>query len=215
MKRLAALLILGTLSGAGCAIGGAAAALMESHRRHSTHAVKAKYEGLGERAFAVVVVTDMSIMVDFPTAPDLILQGVNERLAEHANASGYIPTRDLLTYLYANPRWRAMPRSELAQQLGVQRLVWIELTEFRLTDPGNQYLWAGIAGGTVSVLEADGPLPEDFAFEHSISVDFPDQAGYGPEEIPASAVATTLLNRFVDRASWLFYEHQEPYYPEY
>ncbi len=204
-----------SLLAGGCAIGGAFAALEESRRRHSTHEVKAQYTGLDSKTFAVVVAADMSIMADFPNAPDLILSGVNERLREFANASGYIPSRDLLGYLYANPRWRALPRSELAKELGVSRIVWIELMEFRLTDPGNQYVWAGVAGGTISVLEADGPLPEDYVFERAVSVKFPDADGYGPDELPGGAVATTLVNRFVDRASWLFYNHQEPYYPEY
>jgi hypothetical protein len=97
----------------------------------------------------------------------------------------------------------------------VDRLVYIELEEFRLSDPGNKYEWSGLATGRVMVIETDGLDPNQVVFEKLISVRFPSKQGFTPESIDAKAVASTLLAYFVDRASWLFYDHQEPYYPEY
>ena len=53
------------------------------------------------------------------------------------------------------------------------------------------------------------------AFQRAVRVAFPDGTAYGPDDYPRAVVSAALASRFVDRASWLFYEHEEPYYPEY
>jgi hypothetical protein len=52
-------------------------------------------------------------------------------------------------------------------------------------------------------------MPDDFRFQKRINVKFPDAGGYGPADIPLAAVNTELTNRFVQRATWLFYDHEE------
>ena len=58
-------------------------------------------------------------------------------------------------------------------------------------------------------------MPEEFAFEKPVKVQFPDKDGYGPTELASGVVSTELARRFVDRATWMFYLHEEPYYPKY
>ncbi|HYE02521.1 MAG TPA: hypothetical protein VD963_04730 [Phycisphaerales bacterium] len=211
----AAALALCTLCASGCMLGALVGGMEESRRRSSTRAVAASYDGLAGKSFAVVVAADRIIQADHPDVVPLLTYRISEQLRNHAGAAGFVPPDRVMGFLSANPRWVAMAPEELADRLGVERLVHVELQEFRLNDPGNQYLWAGVAAGTISVVEADGPAPEVFGFQEAISVDFPDQTGYGPAEMSAQVVKTALARRFIDRASWLFYEHQEPYYPEY
>ena len=108
-----------------------------------------------------------------------------------------------------------MPRGELAKELGVERLIVVEVIEYRLTEPGNQYLWDGVAAGTVGVIEADTSISDEFAFEKSVRVTFPDKQGYGPSDFSRQELTTALALRFLDRVTWPFYNHQEPYYPKY
>ena len=42
-----------------------------------------------------------------------------------------------------------------------------------------------------------------------------DDEGYTPADFSEPQIAAVLQSRFIDRASWLFYEHEEPYYPDY
>jgi len=141
------------------------------------------------------------------------MQRVDLVLATNAGASGHIEGDAVTDYLANTPQWVAWPRSRLADELGeegVDRVVLIEVNEFRTNEPGNEYLWNGVAWATVSVIErgADGSDAE--AFRKEIRVTFPDASGYGPEEISKQGVASTLLKRLVDRVGWLFYEHDEP-----
>ena len=65
------------------------------------------------------------------------------------------------------------------------------------------------------MIETDGFDPDEFAYEQDITMRFPDGSGFGPGDMDRSLVSSVLVSRFVDRATWLFYEHEEPYYPEY
>ena len=76
--------------------------------------------------------------------------------------------------------------------------------------------WARcVAAGMVRVYETDSVLPEQPSFERGVAVKFPDKMGYGPDDYSQVAVSSTILKRFVDRSSWLFYTHEEKYYPDY
>lgn len=199
----------------GCQLGALIGGVAESYKRGSTHAVPAAYPGLGGKSFAVLVVADRSIDASYPGVVQLLTTKITERLHEFGGANGYVESADMMAFIYNNPRWAVRPRIELAKELGVDRLVVVELQEYRLHDPGNQYLWDGAAIGTVGVIESDSATPENYTFEKLVSVKFPDKQGTGPQEFGQSLVMAALDKRFTDRATWLFYEHEEPYYPEY
>lgn len=203
----ASLLFLG-----GCVFG----ALAESYKRTGTRSIGAKYAGLTGKSFAVVVAADRVIQADYPDLVAQLTVTISERLKERASASGYVPGVRVLEYQYSNPRWVTMTLDELAREVGpVERLVFIDLQEYRLHDAGNQYLWNGVASGFVGVTEADGPIPDEYAYSEAINVSYPDTEGLGPEQIPLDTVSIVLTDRFIDRVTWLFFEHEEPYYPDY
>lgn len=214
--RLAAGATVGiALLGQGCII----APIVENYKRTSTHTIKAKYEKLRDKTFAVVISASRGIESEQPGVTDAMMERISLRLAQpesKVEASGVTPPKIVAKTLYNRPAWQAMTYEEVAKLLGgVDRLIFIELEEFRLSDAGNRYEWAGAASGRVMVIEADGYDPNAVAFEELVRVRFPDKSGFTPDTLTAQAVASTLLSRFVDRASWLFYDHEEPYYPEY
>jgi hypothetical protein len=202
----------------GCNALGFGGAMIESYKRNSTHPIDAEYTGLAGKKWAVVVSAPRSIQGEFPDAVPFITSKITERLVQQQDqvaAAGYIPAAAVLNYQYQHPRWRTMSYSDLAASLGVDRLIYIELDEYRLNEPGNQYLWSGIATGTLGVAEAESPVPDEFVYTKNIGVSFPDKSGMGQNDMSQREVNTVLAARFIDRASWLFYRHEEPYYPKY
>lgn len=200
----------------GCELGLLIGGMAQSYKETASHKVEAEYDGLSERSFAVVVAADRSIEADFPGLVAELTRRIDERLAGFANASGHVPYVEVLGYLYNNPGWAAKSRTELAEALGnPQRIVYLDFTEFRLNDPGNAYLWEGVAAGSIGVFEIDGSIPDDYAFERGVRVKFPDKMGLGPNEYSREQVISVLLKRFVDRTTWLFYQHEEKITPDY
>jgi hypothetical protein len=216
MRMLTGLgLILSLTILSGCAIGMIVGGMADSAKRAGSHMVYAEYEGLNGKSFAVVVAVDRVIEGESPGLSSRLTGRINTMIAaahskmpEGATAAPRVDR--LLKTLYNNPSWVAMSRGDVADMLGVDRLIVVDVAAYRLHDPGNSYIWSGVAAGTVSVYEADGPLPDDAAFEKAISVSFPDGTGYMVTDLPFDAVNTELSNRFANRVAWLFFDHEEP-----
>lgn len=200
----------------GCAIGALFGGMAQSYNETASHTVEAEYTGLQGKSYAVIVAADRSIEADFPGLVAELTTRIDARLRASAGSLGHVPATQVLSYIYNTPGWPARSREELAKDLGgPDRLVYLDLTEFRLNDPGNAYLWNGAAVGNVGVFEMDGPLPEDYAYEKTVAIRFPDKEGFGPTDFSREQVVSVLLKRFVDRASWLFYDHEEKIMPDY
>lgn len=192
-----------------CVVGTAIGGMAESYRRTGSTTYPAEYTRIQGNTFAVVCSASRAIEAEHPGIVARINQRVNDRLIQNANPSYAIPSNDLLTVLYNTPQWTAMARQDVAALLGVDRLVVIEVVDYRLHEPGNQYVWSGVIAGVISVYESDSALPNDPLFEKSITVQFPDASGFMRNDIPEAAVTAELSNRFINRAAWLFYEHEE------
>ncbi|MBS0191747.1 MAG: hypothetical protein U0573_11845 [Phycisphaerales bacterium] len=203
----------------GCAIPALIGGMAQSYKKSSTHEIKPETNVLDGKSFAVLVSTDRSIEETAPGLTATFLSRITERLASPQNdagTTGVVPPGMVLQYMYDHPGWRAKSMTDLAKDLGgVQRLVFVEVSEFRTMEPGNKYLYDGVAAGTVAVVDADSELSDFYSFEKTILVKYPDEQGHRPDEIPEAAVRTELMRRFVDRATWPFITHQEPYYPKY
>jgi len=184
--------------------------MAESYRRTGSTTYPAEYARIEGKSFAVVCSASRVIEAEHPGITARINQRVNDRLIQNAAPSYAIPSGDLLTVLYNTPQWPAMTREDVANLLGVERLIVIEIVDYRLNEPGNQYVWDGAIAGIVSVYESDSALPNDPIYEQSLSIRFPDSSGFMKSDIPEAAVTAELSNRFINRAAWLFYEHDEP-----
>lgn len=202
---------------AGCTAIAFAAATVQAAKEASNVNVDAEYTGLDGHTFALLVTADRMTQAEFSDVVPRYTIRMNERLKEETLATGYIPPMDLLTYSYNNPRWVARPLGEVAEELGVERLVVVEIQEYRLNEPGNRYIWDGTVLANVGVIETNSLIPDEFVFSKSIRVGFPDKNNYSSEEenISASLVAQALELRIVNRVTWLFYDHEEPYSIEY
>lgn len=194
----------------GCTLFGFAAVMAEEARNQTPIDVDAEYAGLAGKNFAVVVAADRILQGQYPNLVPQLVAALTERLrSSPTGASGYQPAEVVLAYLYQNPSWVAMSRADLARALGVERLIYVDMSEFRLHDPGNQYLWQGVAMAQLGVIEAESDYPDEFMFERMISVKYPDKENFGPTDYNATEVTARLLQRFIDRTTWPFFKHEE------
>lgn len=192
----------------GCEFAGFLAA---NEERYGSHVVPAAYSGLQGKSYAVVVQADRDMLAENPNLMEHLLVSLNTRLAQTSGASGHVPSQDLVLYLMNNTRWPAMSHADLAEALGnVDRLVVLDLSDYRLNEPQNVYTWDGLAQGRVFVFESDGNGGGETAFEKDVRVTYPDDVGITPAEVTREAVTSVLAKRLIDRVSWLFYEHEEP-----
>ena len=113
------------------------------------------------------------------------------------------------------PQWTAMPSTEIAKALGVDRVIYIDLQNYSLTPPGNHWLWEGRCSATIGVIEADSYEQDGFADTYEVMAIFPRRpAVLSREEASEGTIERGLLNEFIKQTSWLFYFHIEPKHPD-
>lgn len=184
--------------------------MLRSAELKGSHDVDVKYKGLTGKSFAVIVSADRMTQADFPELVGQLTTTIAQRLAQNCDASGWVLPETVLSMQAKNPRWSVMRLDELCKELQVDRLVFVDITEFRLVEPGNSYLWKAVAAGKIGVVEADGSIADNFAFQEQIRTTFPlTERAMGPAQLPAEVVQVKLAKKFIDRAAWLFYTHEE------
>lgn len=198
----------------GCNILGFFGAIEAERRRTGTMEVEGIYDGLQGQTVAVVVDVSREVEMTSPRVPGAILTEVIARLEANAGAKSIVPAVEVQRLMYDDPGLLDRTYDEVARRFGVDRLVVIQLDEFRLAEPGNQYVWNGQAAGNLLVVEADSYIEDDVRLEQYVNVKYPFKPNTTIDELPADAVALELLRRFANRASWYFYTHRERY-PEF
>lgn len=188
----------------GCQLIGGMA---ESGERYKEIEVKAQYYGLEGKTVAVLIDAPYEILFEYPTLVTEMTDILNLRLASKCPGTQVLTTRDVLKYQTENVYWPSMDYSELINDLDVQRLVIIDLIEYRLHEPGNGYIWKGASVGDVMVFEADGIDPSNPAYMERVIAKFPKVSGIGIETEDQATIEQGLRIDFVQRVSWLFYNH--------
>lgn len=206
-------LAVATLALGGC-IAGAIGGIGQQIERGKKLDVPAAYDGLEGKTCAVVVNADYATLVEHPAVVNNITANVAVRIRQYVKGATVLPPATVLNWQYRTPQWRALPYGEVAKELGVERLVYIDLYEYRLNPTGNSYIWDGVAGGNIGIIEADGLAPDEFVYTTNIVSRFPDKEGVGRESARREDIERGLLTLFIQRTSWLFYRHIEDKYPK-
>jgi hypothetical protein len=195
-----------SLGSSGCLLS----PFLRASELHGSKDIPPKYTGLSGKSFAVVVAADRSIQATYPMLVAQLTTTVSQRLRDNVGATMWIPPEDVMAFQYQHPQWTTWTLKRLAEELEVDRLVFIDVQEFRLNEPGNQYLWKGAAGGVVGVVESENDASEAFSFSEHINVRYPTkETGLSPSQTSWNDMQVVLAKRLVDRASWLFYAHEE------
>ncbi len=173
--------------------------------------VEAEYLELVDKRIAVMVSADEYTLFRFPRATDRVGQAVASAIqANVENAVVSIP-RDVSEYQRKNPYWINSRPSRLIDDLGVDRLVIIDLNEYRTNEEGNASVWRGVIDGTVSVHEADSEDPDNRSFEKQIRAEYPEGGTFGlvSEDANQDKIEAAALQKFALRAGGIFFDHQD------
>jgi hypothetical protein len=207
-------LCLASLPLGGCWVFGVASAVGDNIESLKKIEVLAKYDGLENRTVAVLLQVDMQTAYEHPTAMANVALNLAFTIRKSVHGVRVLDPTVALAWQHQNPSWPAMPLGKIAQELDVERLVVVDLYEYRLNPPGNRWLWDGLAAANVGIVEHDGLDPDAYAVEFNILGKFPDLENLGRESATERSVELGLQKVFVEKAGWLFYDHLEDKYPD-
>ena len=198
----------------GCSVFGFIAAGKQAVEDQMLVETPATYSLEGYKV-AVVIDTDLAIHYEHPGVSTLIAEAIAGRIAKNVPNVSVVRPNSVARWQFDTPQWTAMPSSEIARSLSVDRVVYVELQNYSLTPPGNHWLWEGRCSAMIGIIEANNSELDGFADTYEISASFPDRPSIlHREEASEATIEQGLLNEFIRNASWLFYLHNQPKYPD-
>ena len=216
MKNLTTVLLLaGALGLGGCAIGHLVGGMAQNYEYTKLIEVHPVYDGLDNKRVAVLVDLDMSTLYQHPDVAVMISANVARRLQNNVPGISILSPSHITEWQFRTPSWSTMPYGELCERLDVERIVRVDIQEFRLNPEGNQWLWDGVCSAMIGIVEREGFDPDGYVEMFTVDVAYPDLQGVTRENADARAIQTGLLALFVRETSWLFFRHLEPKYPEH
>jgi hypothetical protein len=146
------------LSTSGCVVATVIGGMAESARRTGSHDVVAEYSGLTGKSFAVVVAADRVVQGSDGAMVNRLTNGITGMLVANQQVigfSGFVPGPRVLEFQYNTPGWPSWSYGRVADEFTVERLIVVDLYEYRLNEPGNAHVWDGMVAARIGVVEAD------------------------------------------------------------
>ena len=167
------------------------------------------------KTIAVVIEADLVMHYEHPGVSNLISEAVAARIAQNVKDVRVVNPAQISQWQYETPQWTAMPATEIVNALNVDCVVYIQIQSYRLTPPGNQWLWEGYCAGLIGVIEADSGGQDGFDQSYEIMCEFPRRPSVlSHTEASEGDISRGLLSEFIKQTSWLFYFHKEPKHPD-
>ncbi|MHC4079763.1 MAG: hypothetical protein ACYS15_07200 [Planctomycetota bacterium] len=209
LSLLAASLLL-----AGCGFERLVGGMAQNYEYQKVIEVHPVYADLEGQTVAVLVDVDLGVLYDHPEVMLTIATNVSREIQLGVPGARVVAPNYITEWQFRTPMWSAMPYGEIAESIGVDRVVHIDLYEFRLHPAGNRWLWEGVCAANVGIIERDGLDPDSYADVFSVESSYPKLKGVGRDSATAEQIQTGLLALFIEQTGWLFYAHYEPKYPD-
>jgi hypothetical protein len=172
--------------------------------------VKAQYYGLQNKTTAVLVTMDDHMLLEFRDADLRLDQAISQKIKSNVPGSVVLAPLQMIKFQRAHPRLAAIPYGQLLKELKADRLLLVDVFEYRTHDPGNPHQWQGVCSAGISVAAADAPDPDDLVFSTQVHVEYPKDAEIGMINSDSASIEAALQTGFSMQVSWLFHDHKEP-----
>lgn len=181
--------------------------------------VPAQYAGLKGKTTAIVVWAERDITIDYPTIQADITAGLTKKLQdaqvkdkpdELEGTTFPVSWQSIRRYQMDNPDADTAPIAEVAATVGVQRLIYLEVSEFQTRSDVSSDLFRGQIVASMKVIEYENGKAVTAYNEGDIIAKFPTK---GPDEgvlnIGDQRTYLHTINEFTSKLVWKFYKHEE------
>ena len=170
--------------------------------------IKAEYTGLNGHKTAIVVATGPGVDFEYPEAKLNVALATAVTVRGEINDVEFVEQEKVERFQMVNLDWPAMSMSEIAKQLNVDRILYIDLYQFTLYEQRSVQLLRGRVRATLQIYETDSPFPNRVVYQSEIATLYPE---HGP--VPSSPAAmhklqTETIIIFAQTLARKFYDHK-------
>lgn len=209
LGRYGAVVLMVVLGAAGgCEISGIVASAFDKDYRE--YSVSAAYHSLDNQVVAVLVAMPNNALYRYPQAQLGICKAISSDISQNVPGARLIDPEDLVKFQRDNPYWSAVRYSELIAILKADRMVFVDMGEFSLYEPGNSVQLKGVAVADVGIFEAESiGRSESFAYQVRVEARYPPDEPFGLLHGSEQDAEFATVKKFATRVAWLFYDHTE------
>ena len=202
------------LCAASCGVFGFGGAMAQAHEDQMLIEKPAEYD-LSGQTVAVVIEADLVMHYEHPGMANVISEAIAARIATNVKNVRVLSPTDISNWQYSTSQWSAMASSEIIDALKVDRIVYVQIQNYRLTPPGNQWLWEGRCDALIGIIEKGSFDQDGFDQTFEVNAIFPRRPSVlTHEEAKKADIERGLLTDFIRETAWLFYLHEEPKHPD-
>ncbi len=171
--------------------------------------VKAEYCRLENERVAVLADVPIGVLYSFPGARLNLCEVVSTELSKRISGIYVVPAKQIIGFQRRNIYWNTKTYSQLAGELGVTRIILLEVSSYRTHEPGSADLYRGVIASSVGVAETDGSRPNDMAYRSIVSVSFPEYTSLPIPNTTSATVEKEMLKMFGAKVVGKFADHKE------
>jgi hypothetical protein len=168
---------------------------------------EAQYRGLEQKTGAVLVAAPPEIYSRYPNAVSNICAAVSSRLAERIPGGRFVEPGEVIKFQNANPYWTSEGYGDLIRRLKVDRLVYIDISGYQLSEEGNPHVLQGEVSAGVGVIEREQPQFDRFGFYTTLVSRFPEKSSLGVVNSDAQTIELGTLATFSQDVQNIFLDH--------
>lgn len=201
------ILALASLAVSGCNVVGYVSHVVAGDR---TVTYKAEYPGLQNKSVAVVVALSE---VAAHRQPELALQvsrAISAKLAQNVPGIQITNPQQVIEFQKQNPTFLVTPVGDILARLKVQRVVYVDVSDFNLHEPGNAHEWRGLIEANVTVAADDAPSVNDPVYSRAVRGEYPEGGHTGLLESDARTIQLGVLETFSRNTAQLFHDYEGP-----
>ena len=139
--------VAGVLTLQGCMIGNLFGGMAQNAEYQKLIQVLPEYDDLEDKRVAVIVNRDLLSLYEYPQIARLLAAGISLNI-QRAIPTARVMNPDLvIAWQFNTTQWSAMPYGDLAARLQVDRIVYVDMYEYRIHPPGNSWIYEGRCRG--------------------------------------------------------------------
>ena len=167
----------GLLALASCQYFAAAAAVTPQYE-------SARYKGLAHQTVGIMVWADRGILIDWPTIQQDLAGSVQNKLKlsmkedkpdELKGTAFPVEVASIVRYQRDHPEIEAQDITDVAPKLGVSRLIYIEVSDFRTRSTQAVELFRGSIDATVKIIEVQNGTAK-IGYQEEVNAVFPKKS---------------------------------------
>ncbi|MCC6360937.1 MAG: hypothetical protein IT450_19530 [Phycisphaerales bacterium] len=171
-----------------------------------TKDVPAEYPYLPGKKVAIVVWADTDTLFEFPQVQFEVAEYVTAAMKGNVKGASFVPNRQVVDYQRRDSAWERRSPNDIGRDLGADRVLMLELTEYTTREPGSPHLKRGRVAANLKIYDSDH---KDSAptYKANIACKYPtgDAADWGGDDRSVRAAAMQL---FADEVAGKFYDRK-------